>query len=71
MAFDFFSEESIWDTVLNMKDKIDLDYTKMEEMFSQKEVAAPKLLPSADDSKANSRNSTQVLEVIIIGMISG
>ncbi|XP_060576216.1 inverted formin-2-like isoform X2 [Ruditapes philippinarum] len=58
-----FKKESIWNQVLNMKDKIDLDYTKVEEMFSQKEIAAPK--QHTDDSKAQNRTSTQVHEVTL------
>jgi hypothetical protein len=47
-----------------MKDKIDPDYTKLAEMFSQKEIAAPK--QHTDDSKTQNRTSTHVHVVIMI-----
>ena len=55
------SEDSLWSQVLDMKDSIDVDYSKLEEMFAQPEPASPKnsnTLPTEVDekSKRNSHN---------------
>ncbi|XP_053400636.1 inverted formin-2-like [Mercenaria mercenaria] len=50
-----FKKESIWNEILNMKDSIDIDYKKVEEMFSQKDVA-----------KSQNKNASNV-EVTLLG----
>ncbi|XP_045204918.2 inverted formin-2-like [Mercenaria mercenaria] len=61
-----FKKESIWNEVLNMKDSIDLDYKKVEEMFSQKGVAAPITALSEEDKTSKNRNTSPNVKVTLL-----
>lgn len=60
----FLAEDSVWSQVLNMRDSIQVDYSKFEEMFSQKEVVSPKASLSPEEDKGlTRRNSSHNQEV--------
>ncbi|XP_045204866.2 inverted formin-2-like [Mercenaria mercenaria] len=62
-----FKKESVWNEVLNMEDSIEVDYSKFEEMFSQKEETATKTTLSPDDDKGLiRRNSSHSQEVTLL-----
>lgn len=62
-----FKKESVWSEVLNMRDSIDVDYNKFEEMFSQKEVESPKTLVVPEGDKGlTRRHSTHNQEVTLL-----
>lgn len=55
-----FSEDSVWSQVLNMKDSISVEYSKLEDLFSQKEPVSPKnssTSPAAEGEEKAKRNS--------------
>ena len=63
----FHVEDSVWNDVSKMTDSIDVEYGKLEELFSQKVTSPPAgtLSPEADDAnkvmtRKNSHKDSEV-----------
>ncbi|XP_052794467.1 inverted formin-2-like isoform X1 [Mya arenaria] len=63
-----FKKNSVWSEVHGMKDSIDVEYSKLEEMFAQKEsTTSPKITSLAPDENAvTKRNSAHNHEITLL-----
>lgn len=61
--------ESVWNDVLNMEDKVDVDYSTFEDMFAQKEIEPKPNLAVDNESSLTRRNSGHNTEVNIFPVI--
>ncbi|KAL4230063.1 FH2 domain-containing protein 1 [Mactra antiquata] len=62
----FSFKKSVWNDVLNMEDKVDVDYSKFEEMFAQKEIEPKVHLAVDNDSTMTRRNSGHATEITLL-----
>ena len=54
----FITETSVWADVLNMDDKVNVDYPKLEEWFAQKQSPSVSLKPENNKSPLARKHST-------------